>query len=67
VVRRGRLELGGLSGLTEVNSLLGIPDDLDVLAILPFGYPAQAHNQGKKQRKLLSEVAHRGRFAQPFE
>ncbi len=57
----------GFLGLTGVNSLLGIPDDLDVLAILPFGYPAQASHQGKKQRKLLSEVAHRERFAQPFE
>jgi nitroreductase len=57
----------GFLGLTEANSLLGIPDNLDVLAILPFGYPAQARHQGKKQRKLLSEVAHRERFAQPFE
>jgi nitroreductase len=57
----------GFLGLTEVKSLLGVPDDLDVLAILPFGYPAQAHGQGKKQRKLLSKVAHRGRFGQPFE
>ncbi len=57
----------GFLGLTEVKSLLGIPNDLDVLAILPFGYPARAHGQGKKQRKLLSEVAHRSRFGQPFE
>ena len=57
----------GFHGLTEVKSLLGIPDDLDVLAILPFGYPAQAIGRGKKQRKPLSEVAHLGRFGQPFE
>ena len=57
----------GFLGLTEVNSLLGIPDDLDVLAIVPFGYPAQARHQGKKQRKPLSQVVHRERFAQPFE
>jgi len=57
----------GFLGFSEVNSLLGIPDALDVLAILPFGYPAQAIGRGKKQRKLLSEVAHLGRFGQPFE
>ena len=57
----------GFLGFAEVKSLLGIPDDLDVLAIIPFGYPAQAHNQGKKRRKSLSEVAHRERFAQPYE
>jgi len=52
--------------MTEVKSLLGIPDELDVLAIVPFGYPAQAIGQGKKQRKSLSEVAHRERFGQPL-
>lgn len=57
----------GFLGLTEAKSLLSIPDDLDILAIVPFGYPAQALGQGKKQRKSLSEVAHRGRFGQPFE
>jgi nitroreductase len=57
----------GFSGLSEVNSLLGIPDDLDVLAILPFGYPTKEIGRGKKRRKPLSEVAHRGRFGQPFE
>jgi nitroreductase len=56
----------GFLGLREVKSLLGIPEDLDVLAVLPFGYPAQAHGRGKKQRKALSEVAHRERFGQPF-
>ena len=57
----------GFLGLTEVKPLLGIPDDLDVLAILPFGYPAQALGRGKKRRKLLSQVAHRERFGHPFE
>jgi nitroreductase len=57
----------GFQGLTEVNPLLGIPADLDVLAVVPFGYPTQDRHQGKKQRKPLSQVAHRERFAQPFE
>ena len=57
----------GFLGLSEVNSLLGIPDNLEVLAILPFGYPAQDIGKGKKQRKSLSKVAHMGRFGQPFE
>jgi nitroreductase len=57
----------GFLGLSEINSLLGIPGDLDVLAILPFGYPTKDIGKGKKQRKPLSEVAHLERFAQPFE
>jgi nitroreductase len=57
----------GFQGMTEIKALLGIPEELDLLAVLPFGYPAQATGQGKKQRKSLSEVAHRERFGQPFE
>src|SRR5437667_8611325 len=57
----------GFLGLTEVKPLLGIPDDLDVLAILPFGFPAQALGRGKKRRKPLSEVARRERYGHPFE
>ena len=56
----------GFGGLDEIKPLLGIPDELDVLAIVPFGYPAQAIGQGKKKRKPLSQVAHRERFGQPF-
>lgn len=57
----------GFLNLAEVKPLLNIPDSLDVLAILPFSYPSQPVGQGKKQRKLLSEVAHRERFGQTFE
>lgn len=56
----------GFHGLEAVKTLLNIPDSLDVLAILPFGYPAQAVGQGKKQRKPLAEVAHREQFDQPY-
>jgi nitroreductase len=38
----------GFRGLDEVKSLLTIPDELDVLAIIPFGYPAQPIGKGKK-------------------
>ena len=36
----------GFVGITEVKPLLSIPAELDVVAILPFGYPAQAAGQG---------------------
>jgi nitroreductase len=57
----------GFRGLDEVKSLLSIPDELDVLAIIPFGYPAQPIGKGKKKRKSISEVAHLERFGRPFE
>jgi nitroreductase len=56
----------GFKGLQAVNALLGIPDTIEVLAILPCGYPAQAIGKGEKKRKPLGEVAHRERWGQPF-
>jgi nitroreductase len=57
----------GFGSLPAVNTLLGIPTEFQVLAILPCGYPAKAVGQGKKKRKSLAQVAHRERFDQPFE
>lgn len=56
----------GFHGLDAIKPLLGVPAALDLFAIIPFGYPAQAVGQGKKQRRPLATVAHRGRFGQPF-
>jgi nitroreductase len=56
----------GFGGLDKAKALLDIPASLDVLAILPFGYPARAIGRGKKQRKPLREVAHLERYGQPF-
>jgi nitroreductase len=51
-----------------VKPLLGIPDDLQVIGILPFGYPAnESLGKGKKRRKPLGEVVHRERFDRPYE
>ena len=57
----------GFGGMREVAALLGIPDHLDVLAVLPFGYPLTPGARGKKARKPLGEVASREQFGQPFE
>src|SRR6266705_3755811 len=55
----------GFGGLEKVNALLGIPPKLDVLAILPFGFPADKIGRGRKARKPLGAVAHRERYGQP--
>ena len=57
----------GFMGMTEVKPVLGIPDELNVLAIIPLGYPVRLIGKGRKNRKALSEVAHRERFGQPFQ
>jgi len=46
---------------------LGIPENVTVLAILPFGYPADAVGKGRKKRKPLGEVAYHERWGEPFE
>src|SRR3712207_392445 len=54
------------SGSEATKDLLGIPDELDVVAIVPLGYPAGAIGDGQKTRKPLSDIAHRERWGQPF-
>lgn len=54
------------SGSSAARELIGIPADLDVVAILPLGYPVGAGGHGQKSRKPLSEIAHRERWGQPF-
>ncbi|MBM4415695.1 MAG: nitroreductase [Chloroflexi bacterium] len=56
----------GYLDLEVVRPLLRIPDTLDVLVVVPFGYLARVL-EGKKRRKPLSEVVHGERFGQPFE
>lgn len=57
----------GYNNLPEVNALLDIPQQVSVLAILPFGYPAQAVGKGNKKRKPLGEVASTERWGNPFQ
>ena len=59
--------VGFVGSVDAVKPLLGIPEALDVLAVLAFGYPAAAVGRGKKKRKTLAEVAHREQFGHPFE
>jgi nitroreductase len=57
----------GFGGLDDAKPLLGIPEELDLLAIVPLGYPAVAVGRSKKERKPLAEVASRERYGQPFQ
>jgi nitroreductase len=56
----------GFGGFEDIKALLGIPAELDVLAILPFGYPTAAIGRGKKKRKPFSQIAFRERYGHPF-
>jgi nitroreductase len=56
----------GFAPMDEVGAFLGVPADLVVLTVIPFGYPASVTGAGKKRRKPLREIAHRERFGRPF-
>ena len=56
----------GFQNLEQITPLLEIPAELEVIAILPFGYPVKTLGKGRKNRKDLAQVVHRERFGQPF-
>lgn len=56
----------GFNNLTQINPVLGIPPEIAILAILPFGYPVSDLGKGRKKRRPLGEVVHRERWNQPF-
>lgn len=58
--------VGFIGGIDQVKPILGIPDQLGVLAVVPFGYPDQPVGKGKKNRKPLGEVFSKGRYGQPY-
>ncbi|MBI4311330.1 MAG: nitroreductase family protein [Chloroflexi bacterium] len=51
---------------TDIKRLLGIPDSVDVAAIVPLGYPGDGEHFGGKKRKPLSEVAFDGAWSKPL-
>jgi nitroreductase len=56
----------GFGGLEAVNALLGIPANLEVFAIIPFGYPVDAVGRGKKNRKPRADVVYQEQFGKPL-
>ena len=52
----------------QVKELLGIPESMELVTVLPFGYRADDSrgNMGRKNRKPLSDIAHSERFGQPY-
>ena len=52
----------GFMGPDEVKPVLGIPEDRDLLAIVPFGYPDAAHGQGTQE----AQDRRRGRVRRTF-
>ncbi len=47
---------------TEIKELLGIPENVETVALLPIGYPAAGSRYGPTTRQPVSEVAYRDRW-----
>ncbi len=56
----------GFSGLEGVRQKVGLPDQYEVIAVLPLGYPKRAIGKGKKNRKPFNEVVSSERFGTPL-
>ena len=52
----------------QIKDLLGIPDGIELVTVLPFGYRLDGNDgtQGVKNRKPLSQIAHSERFGQAY-
>jgi nitroreductase len=50
----------------EIKALLGIPQDVDTVALVPMGYPAEGVRFGPTRRRPLEEVAFRDTWGQAF-
>ena len=53
---------------SKIKQLLGIPADHELITVLPFGYRTDdiGTSGNRKNRKSLSDVAHREKFGQPY-
>ncbi len=56
----------GFENTPQVNPALGIPEEIKILAVIPFGYPVANLGKGQKKRKPLGEVVHKERWGQPY-
>jgi len=56
----------GFNNLEIVKPLLMVPEDRDILAIIPLGYPKEKIGKGKKNRKPFSEIVSKNYFGQNY-
>jgi nitroreductase len=61
----GSCWVGGIDR-PKVKELLGIPEEAELVTVIPFGYPTEAEKNQKKVRKRLSKVAFREKYGQAY-
>lgn len=61
----GSCWVGGLDR-PKIKTLLGIPEEAELVTVIPFGYPTDEEKAQKKVRKRLSTIAYGERYGQPL-
>jgi len=64
--RIGSCWVGGLDRL-KIKELLGIPEETELITVIPFGYPTDEEKAKKKVRKRLGKIASRERYGQAYQ
>ncbi|HZA20993.1 MAG TPA: nitroreductase family protein, partial [Dehalococcoidia bacterium] len=50
----------------QVKALLGIPEGMELITVLPFGYRVQGRRRPGAPRKPMEEIAHSEQFGQKY-
>ena len=50
----------------QIKELLGIPDTMELISVLPFGYRVEGSRRSGTPRKPMAEISHRDKFGQKF-
>jgi nitroreductase len=48
----------------QIKELLGVPETMELITVLPFGYQVEGTRRQGTPRKPMAEIAHRGKFGQ---
>ncbi|MQF70000.1 nitroreductase [SAR202 cluster bacterium AD-804-J14_MRT_500m] len=57
----GTCYVGGIDR-EAVKHILGVPKEMELITVMPFGFPTDAAKTSGKHRKSLSEIVHQERF-----
>jgi len=61
----GSCWVGGIDR-PKVKELLGIPEETELITVVPFGYPTEAEKSQKKVRRRLGKIAFREKYGEAY-
>ena len=61
----GSCWVGGIDR-PKVKELLGIPEETELITVVPFGHPTEAEKSQKKVRRRLGKIAFREKYGEAY-